>query len=118
MVEARSKPASQDSSRIRFQNIFEQIDLNQRKTSIISTLGPSTQEPDKMSQLLEAGTNIVRLNFAFGDHKVGSFSNRDVSQTEHFINLFEIVTVALSVAAHAPQDLHTEAGEARRHGRY
>jgi len=43
--------------------------LNQRKTSIIGTLGPSTSEPDKMSQLLEAGVNVVRLNFAFGDQK-------------------------------------------------
>ena len=70
MVEARSKPVSQDSSRIRFQNIFEQIDLNQRKTSIVSTLGPATYEPDQMSKLIEAGSNIIRLNFAFGDHKV------------------------------------------------
>ena len=46
MVEARSKPVSQDSSRIRFENIFEQIDLNQRKTSIIGTLGPSCADPE------------------------------------------------------------------------
>lgn len=72
MVEARSKPVSQDSSRIRFQNIFEQIDLNQRKTSIVATLGPSTYEPDQMSKLVEGGVNIIRLNFAFGDHKVRS----------------------------------------------
>jgi hypothetical protein len=72
MVEARSKPVSQDSSRIRFQNIFEQIDLNQRKTSIVATLGPSTYEPDAMSKMVEAGVNIIRLNFAFGDHKVNT----------------------------------------------
>ena len=70
MVEARSKPVSQDSSRIRFENIFEQIDLNQRKTSIIGTLGPSCADPEQMGKMLDAGMNIARLNFAFGDHKV------------------------------------------------
>lgn len=70
MVEARSKPVSQNSSRIRFQNIFEQIDLNQRKTAIIGTLGPSCYEMDPMQKMLDAGMNVVRLNFAFGDHKV------------------------------------------------
>ena len=72
MVEVRSKPVSQDSSRIRFENIFEQIDLNQRKTSIIGTLGPSTYDPENMGKMLDAGVNIMRLNFAFGDHKVGN----------------------------------------------
>ena len=70
MVEARSKPVSQDSSRIRFQNIFEQIDLNQRKTSIVATLGPSCYDGEQMNKMMDAGMNIVRLNFAFGDHKV------------------------------------------------
>ena len=70
MAEARSKPVSQDSSRIRFENIFEQIDLNQRKTSIIGTLGPSCYDAENMGKMLDSGVNIFRLNFAFGDHKV------------------------------------------------
>ena len=83
MVEARSKPVSQDSSRIRFENIFEQIDLNQRKTSIIGTLGPSCADPDQMGKMLDAGMNIARLNFAFGDHKV----RRSVISRHFMINV-------------------------------
>ena len=72
MVEARSKPVSQNSSRIRFQNIFEQIDINQRKTAIVGTLGQSAQDAATMGKMLDAGMNVVRLNFAFGDPKVSS----------------------------------------------
>ena len=70
-----SKPVSQSSSRIRFQNIFEQIDLNQRKTAIIGTLGPSCYDAEQMGKMLDAGMNIVRLNFAFGDHKVSTINH-------------------------------------------
>ena len=72
MVEARSKPVSQDSSRIRFQNIFEQVDLSQRKTSICCTLGQSSHDVDTLVRMLDEGMNIARLNFATGDHKVSS----------------------------------------------
>ena len=44
--------------------------MTQRKTGIIGTLGSSCLEQDKIQQLLDAGVNIVRLNFAQGDHKV------------------------------------------------
>jgi len=74
MVEARSKPVSQDSSRIRFQNIFEQIDLNQRKTAIIGTLGASCQDYEQMNKMLDAGMNIARLNFEYSDIKVSGFT--------------------------------------------
>ena len=68
MVEATQ--GSADSSRIRFQNIFEQIDKDQRKTKIICTLGPACWDVDMLVKMLDAGMNVARLNFSHGDHNV------------------------------------------------
>lgn len=39
-----------------------------RRTKIIATLGPATDSRDVLSQVLEAGVNLVRLNFSHGDY--------------------------------------------------
>lgn len=44
----------------------------QRRTKIVATLGPSTDSLEKISQLIQAGANVVRLNFSHGsaeDHQ-------------------------------------------------
>ncbi|MFT5084855.1 MAG: pyruvate kinase, partial [Lentisphaeria bacterium] len=43
-----------------------------RRTKIVSTLGPATDEPGILEQLIVAGVNVVRMNFSHGspeDHK-------------------------------------------------
>ena len=38
-----------------------------RRTKIIATLGPATDTPDVMARLVEAGVDVVRINFSHGD---------------------------------------------------
>ena len=37
-----------------------------RQTKIVATLGPASRQPDTVQALLEAGTEVVRLNFSHG----------------------------------------------------
>lgn len=44
--------------------------MNQvRKTKIICTMGPSTEKPGVLEQLMLAGMNVARFNFSHGDHE-------------------------------------------------
>lgn len=37
------------------------------KTKIVCTIGPASESPDTMRQLMEAGMDVARINFSFGD---------------------------------------------------
>ena len=37
-----------------------------RRTKIVATIGPATREPDVLRELIEAGADVVRLNFSHG----------------------------------------------------
>ena len=40
----------------------------QRRTKIVATLGPATDDPKVLDKLIEAGADVVRLNFSHGTH--------------------------------------------------
>lgn len=42
---------------------------NVHKTKIVATVGPASDSYEKLSELVEAGVNVFRLNFSHGDHE-------------------------------------------------
>ncbi len=44
-----------------------EIDLK-RRTKIVATIGPATESPERIKELVRAGATTFRLNFSHGDH--------------------------------------------------
>src|SRR5688572_32496613 len=40
-----------------------------RRAKIVCTLGPASSTPDRIGELIEAGMDVVRLNFSHGSHE-------------------------------------------------
>lgn len=54
-----------------------------RRTKIVATLGPATDEPGVLEKLILAGVNVVRMNFSHGspeDHKKRADEVRELSK--------------------------------------
>lgn len=54
-----------------------------RQTKIIATLGPATDDPEVLNKLIEAGVDIVRLNFSHGDTKIQRRRAQAVRECAH-----------------------------------
>ncbi|MEM7794593.1 MAG: pyruvate kinase [Cyanobacteria bacterium P01_C01_bin.118] len=57
-----------------------------RRTKIVSTIGPATQDPATLRSLIEAGATTLRLNFSHGTHEDHQRSIRLIRQLSFELN--------------------------------
>lgn len=57
-----------------------------RKTKIVCTIGPASESVEKLSQLMEAGMNVARLNFSHGDHNEHGQRIKNIREAAKKIN--------------------------------
>jgi len=76
-----------------------------RKTKIIATYGPSVSDEETLSQVIQAGTDCIRINLAYGDenaHKKAIDLIRRVSAERHIAVMFDIPGPKLRLELHQP----------------
>lgn len=53
-----------------------------RKTKIVATIGPASENMSTLTQLIKEGVNVVRLNFSHGNHKEHGERIKNIRQIE------------------------------------
>jgi len=73
---------------------------NNRKTSIICTIGPNTNNVKMLTELLKAGMNIVRMNFSHGSHE---YHGSVMKNTREAYKLFSRRPISLALDTKGPE---------------
>ncbi|MEK9199099.1 pyruvate kinase [Ureibacillus sp. 179-F W5.1 NHS] len=74
-----------------------------RKTKIVCTIGPASESPEILAELMNAGMNVARLNFSHGSHE------------EHAVRIATIRDVAEKLGKTVGILLDTKGPEIRTH---
>lgn len=74
-----------------------------KKTKIVCTIGPASESPEMLKQLIDEGMNVARLNFSHGDH------------AEHLERIKNIRQAAENAGKHIGIMLDTKGPEIRTH---
>ena len=59
-----------------------ELDLT-RRTKIVATIGPATESPERIRDLVQAGATTFRLNFSHGDHSEHAARVATIRQVAH-----------------------------------
>ncbi|WP_020394687.1 pyruvate kinase [Thiolinea disciformis] len=86
-----------------------------RRTKIVATLGPASQEPAVMRRLVEAGVNVFRLNFSHGTREAQRALYETVRQIEAEIGrplsiLMDLQGPKLRIGTFAEGPIHLQTG--------
>ncbi|VUD69041.1 Pyruvate kinase II [Thalassocella blandensis] len=87
-----------------------------RRTKIVSTLGPATDEPGILEKLILAGVNVVRMNFSHGspeDHKARADKVREYAKkhSKFVAILGDLQGPKIRVARFAEGPIHLNVGD-------
>lgn len=82
---------------------MENGEKNMRKTKIVCTIGPASESPEILAELIKAGMNVARLNFSHGSHE------------EHAVRIATIRDVAEKLNKTVGILLDTKGPEIRTH---
>lgn len=88
----------------------------QRRTKIVTTLGPSIDNRESIAGLIEAGANVVRMNFSHGkasDHLRRAQMVREVSKQlgKHIAILGDLQGPKIRIAKFVNDSIHLEVGQ-------
>ncbi|MDI6401621.1 pyruvate kinase [Balneolaceae bacterium ANBcel3] len=56
------------------------MEVGTRHTKLVCTIGPSSNSPEMIEQLILSGMNVVRLNFSHGDHEIHEKNIRNIRE--------------------------------------
>lgn len=57
-----------------------------KKTKIVCTIGPKTESVEKLTELVNAGMNVMRLNFSHGNFAEHSVRIQNIRQVSENLN--------------------------------
>lgn len=58
-----------------------------RRTKIVATIGPATESPERLRELIHAGATTFRLNFSHGDHSEHALRIATIRQVAHELGI-------------------------------
>jgi pyruvate kinase len=57
--------------------------MDTRRTKIVATIGPASQDENTLTQLFQAGVDVARLNFSHGTHEQHAKTIEKIRETAH-----------------------------------
>ncbi|KAL7667931.1 hypothetical protein ACOME3_008655 [Neoechinorhynchus agilis] len=72
-----------------------------RRTGIICTLGPASQNVEMLVELMNAGMNVARLNFSHGTHEYHRESIENIRKAEKVLGWLDVRPIAIALDTRA-----------------